>query len=148
MIGRLLECPIEKGFEKFDVESESDGSSESESDVEDIDSDSENDEKCYKVLGDTVFEAVEVGSTVAVYSPPNASKLFYLCKVMDKGVAKQDLFVEYHHIASKGSSYLKCVYLEKISEKKGTISYKMVKGVAYVLPYQVFLPSVEISDVL
>ena len=94
-----------------------------------------------------MLQGSEVGST-AVYSPPNASKLFYLCKVMDKGVAKQDLFDKYHHIVSKGSSYLKCVYLEKISEKKGTISYKMVKGVAYVLPYQVFLPSVEISDVL
>ena len=38
--------------------------------------------------------------------------------------------------------------LKKISEKKGTISYKMVEGVAYVLPYLVFLPSVAISDVL
>ena len=53
MIGRLLECPIENGFEKFGVESESGSNSESESDVEDIDSDSENNGECYKVLGDT-----------------------------------------------------------------------------------------------
>ena len=83
-----------------------------------------------------------------LYTPPNASELFYLCEVVGKEVVNEDVLDEFSHPVSKGSPFLKCRYLERIDEKKGAVFYKRVVGTAYVLPYQVFLPFVMVSEKL
>jgi len=117
-LGNFIDCKIEKGFEKFeygDCESSDEGDSA-------IDTDSENeedeDEDRYKLIGETVFEAVEIGSVVAIYSLHGAGELFYLCEVLGKEIASDDLIDEFNHPVSKGTPFLKCKYLEKIIEKK------------------------------
>ena len=128
IVGKLVNCRFEKAVQKFSIKDKRDDNSEDESGSE---SESE----------DAVYEAVEIKSTVAIYSPANVSELFYLCEI-----AVEDVFNEFNHTVSASSPFLKCRYLEKLGEKKGGISYKRVKGITYVLPYQLFLPSVEISE--
>ena len=52
----------------------------------------------------------------------------------------------YNHVIEKGTKYLKCNYLEKKSEKKGSIFYKMLGKTVYVLPAQVLYPFVSLKD--
>ena len=42
--------------------------------------------------------------------------------------------------------YLKCNYLEKISETKGNVFYKMLKKIVYVLPAQIVNRFVSLND--
>ena len=156
--GNFVDCKIEKGVEKFtrndygsesETTSDSDGSGGSDGD-ESRDSESSTDEEIYEIRGNTIFEAVEVGSTIAIHSPKEESgEIFYLCQVLEKVESAVENLVDHNNksrIISKDSPYLKCTYLEKVKEKNGQVFYKTVKGFSYVLPYQVFLPCVEISD--
>ena len=125
IVGKFIECRIEKGVEKLADDSSSESDSDYDSNPEDG-SESEQGDECYKIVGKTVFDAVEIGSVVEIYSPPNASELFYLCEVVGKEVAKEDVLDEFSHPVSKDSPFLKCRYLERIDEKKGAVFYKRV----------------------
>ena len=37
----------------------------------------------YQLQGDAVVQVVQPGIVIALFFPPNASELFYLCKVID-----------------------------------------------------------------
>ena len=52
---------------------------------------------------------------------------------------------DYNHIVEKGVKYLKCNYLEKKYERKGSIFYKMI-GKIVVLPTKVVYPLVLFND--
>ena len=57
-----------------------------------------------------------------------------------------DIVDDYNHNIRKGTKYLKCKYLEKRSQKKGSVFYKLLQKVAYVLPVQVVYPFVSLRD--
>ena len=46
------------------------------------------------------------------------SELFYICKVLDFGVADQPLEDEFNHATSAGTKYIKGQYFELIKENK------------------------------
>ena len=48
---------------------------------------------------------VQKNSVKALYSPPNSFEIFYLCYVLDIGVAKEQLFDKYNHVIEPGYSY-------------------------------------------
>ena len=55
---------------------------------------------------------------VALYSSPDSFETFFLCCVVDVGVAPEMMVDDYNHTTEKGSMYLKCNYLEKNLKKK------------------------------
>ena len=60
----------------------------------------------------------------------------FIYAVLDYGVA-ETIEGTYHHVIPKGSSYIKCQYLEKKSERKNKIVYKLLPNEVLVLPAQV-----------
>ena len=49
-----------------------------------------------------IFDLITPGSIVALYSPPNARELFYLCKVNVVDKAETDSDDKFNHIILKG----------------------------------------------
>ena len=43
--------------------------------------------------------------------------MFYLCYVIENDIGSESMCDDYNHVIEKGMQYLKCNYLEKISEK-------------------------------
>ena len=74
--------------------------------------------------------------------------MFYLCKVISVEVAKKEVTDDYHHTIQKGSVYLKCHYLEKVSEKRLKVGYKLLSKNVFALPSQVMNALVEMNDKL
>ena len=74
--------------------------------------------------------------------------MFYLCKVISVEVAKKEITDDYHHTIQKGSVYLKCHYLEKVSEKRLKVGYKLLSKNVFALPSQVMNALVEMNDKL
>ena len=50
---------------------------------------------------------------IALFSPENAIELFYLCKVIDYGVATDELSDTNNHHIAKGTPYILVNYFEK-----------------------------------
>ena len=61
---------------------------------------------------------IRIGNTIALYSYSLALELFYLCKVLDKGVAKDDITDKYNHVIPKGTEYVKAQYLVSRKSKQ------------------------------
>ena len=55
---------------------------------------------------------------------------------------------KYNHVIEDGVKYIRCNYLEKINEKRGKVEYKFVEEDTFVMPFQIFCPSVTVSDKL
>ena len=65
-----------------------------------------------------IFDVVEEGNVIALYSPANVQELFYLCKVISCCIAEVDVKDAHNHAVLKGSKYFKCRYYEKLNEKR------------------------------
>ena len=91
------------------------------------------------------ISAIVKGNIIALYSPPNSMELFYLCKVLDFGIANENLIDKYNHVILKGNKYLKCQYFTKISEKKGKYFYKLLPDEIYAYPTEVMSPYVNLG---
>ena len=50
---------------------------------------------------------VECNSYIAIFSPPMLPELFYVCKVLDFGVADQSVEYEFNHVIPVGIKYIK-----------------------------------------
>ena len=74
---------------------------------------------------------------IASFSPPESLELFYLCKVIEVGVATKRIVDKHNHSIKSGSYYIKWQYLEKIKEQKSMIKYILLPDAVYVLPTQV-----------
>ena len=144
---------MEKGKVVLTAETEDNYSTDSEAEYEyDELQDLINDEnELYELRADTVIQVVQPGNVIALFSPPNALELFYLCIVKESGVATEDLCDSQHHVIQKGCSYLSVCYYEKkpnseVSKNKHVI-YKQsnVRGPVYVLPTQVMSPQVDVT---
>lgn len=99
-----------------------------------------------EIRAECVIDAVNPGSFIALYASPQSFEIFYLCHVVDITVATETMSDDYGHIIEKGVKYLICNYLEKKSERKGRINYKMLKKFVFVLPAQVVYPFVTLGD--
>ena len=142
--GKFAKCSFEAGKAYF-TECSDDEFSDLNSDEE-----IENDDLCCEnenvmeneIRADCVVDVVQPCSYVALYSPPESFESFYLCYVIESGITSESMCDDYNHVIEKGIKYLKCHYLEKKSEKKGNIFYKMLGKTVYVLPAHVLYPFV------
>ena len=50
-----------------------------------------------ELRSESVLQIIHQGSAIALYSPANSLELFYLCKVIECGVASDDLCNENKH---------------------------------------------------
>ena len=127
------------------------GDSDDDDDVEDeddcIDEDEEEDIEDsgdpLQIPRKTNFSLVEIGAYIAIFSQTHththtnththtrAAELFYICKVIDKGKAKNDIIDINHHPVKKGEQYITVVYLEKLKEKRS--KYYNLKTMKYLL---------------
>ena len=96
----------------------------------------------YKLGANSVIEIVQQGNIIDLCSPPTVFEPFYLCKVLDIGIATEKLVDARNHQLDIGTKYIKCHYLEKMNEKRSIITYKVFPQVVYVLPSQVMNPMV------
>ena len=86
-------------------------------------------------------------TTTALYSASNSLELFYLCKVLDPGIADENMVDDYNHLILKGSKYIKCQYYHKQKESRSSgIHYKLFPKIVYVLPTQVLSPLVNLDE--
>ena len=72
----------------------------------------------------TVAELVQPGTFIAVRSPSNASECFFICEVIESGIAKGNLFDDGGHAVVTGERYAKVLYLQKQSESKKHAKYE------------------------
>ena len=150
--GDFLSCATEKGkiltndgdIPSHDEElSDYDSDADSETENED-DSDDETD--LYELRAESVNSIITKNSTIALYSSTNSLELFYLCKVLDFGEAKETLTDKYNHIVEKGSKFVKCQYYQKQKESRKGVQYKLLPGNVFVLPTQVLSPLVHLNS--
>ena len=101
-----------------------------------------------ELRGKNLYEAIESESVVALYTPTNVSEHFYLCYVIEKCIAGEDIqdnSINQHDVL-KGSMYLRCKYYKKEDcESKGFIHYTLLDEIVYVLPHQVVYPFVSMD---
>ena len=64
----------------------------------------------YEMRSEIVIQVVKPGNVMALFSPPNALELFHLCKILESGIATEDLYDKYEHIVKKGTPYF-CLLL-------------------------------------
>ena len=89
----------EKGKTVQQVTEASDGDSTTESEFENYyDDDTEYDSETYELRSESVNSVLTKKTTIALYSSSNSLDLLYLCKVIDFGVAIENMVDEYNHI--------------------------------------------------
>ena len=119
--GNLDKCEFEPGriIKKGDVNSEDDKIDGSEYEENEILKESffSHIEKGSYVK-ESFFSHIEKGSYVALYSPPQASELFYLCKVLSCETTTTSISDANDHTVLQGMKYIRAHYLEKVKEKK------------------------------
>ena len=71
-----------------------------------------------EILTESFFSHIEKGLYIALYSPPQASELFYLCKVLSCETATTSITDANDHTVLQGMEYIMAHYLEKVKEKK------------------------------
>ena len=93
-----------------------------------------------------LFKLLQKETFIAIFSPPMSRELFYLCNMLDFGVALDDLCDKYNQIVPKDTSDIKCQYLERICEKKRNVCYKLLSDTVFVFPAEVLSPMVPLND--
>ena len=138
----------EKGKTVQQVTEASDDDSTTESEFENDydDDDAESDAEAYELRSESVNSILTKNTTIALYSSSNSLELFYLCKVIDFGVAIENMVDEYNHIIPQGSRYIECQYYQKQKETKLKIHYKLLPKNVYVFPTQVLSPLVNLIE--
>ena len=93
----------------------------------------------YEFRSGAVVQVVQPGNVIT-FSPPNALKSFYLCNVVESGIAKQDIYDTQNHVSKEGCSYIWVHHFEKnpnseFNKKRHTV-YKQsrVHGLVCILP--------------
>ena len=126
----FVSCLTEKGKTVQQVAEASDNDSITESEFEN-DYDDDDAEAC-ELRSESVNSVLTKNTTIALYCSFNSLELFYLCEVIDFGVAIENMVDEYNHIP-QGSPYIECQYYQKQKETKSKIYYRL-------LPKNVCLP--------
>ena len=82
--------------------------------ISDLESDDEDEPEESKeteqeeMRGTLVLEMIECNSFIGIFSPPNSSELFYMCKVLDFVIADPQLEDEFQHVIPEGNTFIKC----------------------------------------
>ena len=98
-----------------------------------------------------MVQVAQPGNDIALFSPPNALELFYLCKVIESGIAEQDIHDTQNHVIKEGCSYLTVCYYKKsqivISVRTYTTFISSLGSVVavYILPAHVMAPEVDVT---
>ena len=98
-----------------------------------------------------IFDAVSVGSIIALYTPTNVDDAYYLRGVNDKCVTKESMSDKNGHTAYNGERIFKCNYLQRKGKSKLSktgFQFELVDDEVIVNPLQVLSPHVDISDSL
>ena len=69
-----------------------------------------------------------------------------MCKVLDFGVALEQLSDNYNHVIEKGEKYIKVQYFQKDQEFKSKVRYKLLMDEVYVYPNLVMSLLVNLKD--
>ena len=70
-----------------------------------------------------------------------------IVSVLDMKVATEERISDiYKHAVSKGYKYIECQYYEKSAEEKGSIQYKLLRPIVYVLPHHAPMPVVNMIN--
>ena len=126
--------------------SDDDSTKESEFENDYDDDDIESDAEAYELRSESVNSVLAKNTTIALYSPSNSLELFYPCKLIDFGVAIENVVDEYNHIIPQGSRYIECQDYQKQKETKSKIHYKLLPKKVYVFPTQVLSPLVNLIE--
>ena len=97
------------------------------------------------IVPNEIFSVVEPESFVALYSSQNSLELFYLCKILKKSIAEEDLNAIYGHLVQKGFEYFSGFYLEKVDVKVSKVLYKQLQKIVYIHPIEIFCPVVAVD---
>ena len=98
--GDFVFCLTEKGKTVQQVTEASDDDSTAESEFENYydNDDTESDAETYELQSESVNSVLTKNTTIALYTSSNSLELLYLCKVIDFGVAIENMVDEYNHI--------------------------------------------------
>ena len=149
LTGKFVKCAIEIGK----VVQEGDGDDDSDSDDERDDTEYEDDDYSDAVLADVVargscvLDAIAKDNVIALLTDSIAQ--FFLCKVLDYGVATTDLGDRTtKDFVCEGEQFIACQYFEldhKNKKRRGKIQYKLLEGTVYINPATVFCPNVTMN---
>ena len=146
----FITCIEERGsfLHNRQVADKSSDSSESDEEIEsdDIDCEEGGDMDRYEMSANSVIEIIQKDNIIVLFSPPESLEPFYLCKVIEVGVATKRIVDKPNYSIESGSHYIKCQYLEKIKEWKSTIKYKLLPDAVYVFLTQVTNPLVALNE--
>ena len=108
--GDFAPCLTEKGKTVQQVTEASDNDSTTESEFENNygDDDAESDAEAYELRSESLNSVLTKNTTITLYSLSDSLELFYLCKVIEFGVAIENTVDEYNHIIAQGSCYTEC----------------------------------------
>ena len=95
-----------------------------------------------------LFEIIIPNTFIGLRSPPESLKLFFVAKVLSKTIAEQFMEDENGRGVLPGESYIVVQYLEKISERRSAVKYKLVKTNSYVHMEVIFATVLDIYDEL
>ena len=135
--GEFISCLIEKGkiVQVVDEASDNDDNDDSsESEFENDVSDDESETEAYELRAESVNSILNKNTTIALYSASNSWELFYLCKVLDFGIADENMVDDYNHLIPKGSKYMKYQHYQKQNESYSGIHHKLFPKIVYILP--------------
>ena len=115
--GEFTSCLIEKGkiVQIVDEANDHDDDDSSESEFEnDLESGDESDTEAYELRAESVNSVLRRNNHCSLFC-----FLFFgivLCKVLDFGIADENMAGDYNHLIPKGSKYKKCQYYQKQKE--------------------------------
>ena len=124
----FISCLIEKGkiVQVIDEASDNDDSNDSsEGEFENDISDDESKTEAYELKAESVDSILKKNTTIALYFASSSLELFYLCKVLDFGIADENMIDDYNHLIPKGSKCIKCHYYQKRKESRSGIRHKL-----------------------
>ena len=99
--GEFISCLIEKGkiVQVVDKASDNnDNNDSSESEFENDVSGDESETEAYELRAESMNSVLNKNTTTALYSASNSLELFYLCKVLDFGIAHENMVDDYNHL--------------------------------------------------
>lgn len=98
-----------------------------------------------KISDEQVYEFITENSFITVYSPSISTDPFFVVLVENKSVATEKLTDANGHVILEGEQYFEGRYLEKISESRRGIGFKIVEGLVYILPCEVMSTFVDVE---
>ena len=122
-------CAMIKNLKDYVNEVDGGDYEEEESDVANDDNDEEENDN-WILTAPAIFETIEEDSFVAIRAPPSSMELFYVMKVLKKGIATTNLSDSAkQHFVVEGEPYIIGKWVSFISENRKYAQYKLAKNV-------------------